>query len=365
MIMAYLLGISFFLLMFIGAYINKRKKGSLLSALSLIEEGVLLVDKKGRVQEFNDQASRILGFHHDLKKRFPLQYLKEISPEGFLHKCETLIKRAQETKTHVKDIFIYYKEKTPHQIEIKAMSSKRGKTLLIMQETHKENHVVKMGKEFIANASHELRTPIAIIRGFVEMLQELPEVSEAMLEDIFEKILRSCKRMDDIVKNLLVLTDLDHLSKPNKKQVDMVALIDNCCHSLISSHPEASIEVQSDHSSILVGADSSLLELAVMNLLQNAVKYSSKPAHIEINIADTSDQVALKIKDHGHGISEENLLHIFDRFYAVDKAISRKLGGAGLGLSIVKTIIDKHEAEISVTSQVAAGTTFTIVFPKV
>jgi two-component system phosphate regulon sensor histidine kinase PhoR len=114
----------------------------------------------------------------------------------------------------------------------------------------------------------------------------------------------------------------------------------------------------------MVDADADLLELAIMNLLENGVKYSKPPAHLTIHLGEKKNEVIIAIEDQGIGIPPEDVPHIFERFYTVNKAHSRRLGGAGLGLSIVKTIVDKHEGTLSVTSVLGKGTTFTITLPK-
>ncbi len=113
----------------------------------------------------------------------------------------------------------------------------------------------------------------------------------------------------------------------------------------------------------VIAADSDLIDLAVINLLENAVKYSPAPAHIEMTLKRAGNEAQLSISDRGIGIPEADLPHIFDRFYTVDKARSRKSGGAGLGLSIVKTVMQKHRGHIAVVSQLGKGTTFTLSFP--
>ena len=220
-----------------------------------------------------------------------------------------------------------------------------------------------MGKDFVANASHELRTPITIIRGFAETLQDLPEISQEMLADITEKIVRNCQRMDTLVKNLLTLADIENIPETRFKPCNLSALIDNCIHLLLSIYPDAQIHIEKNREEIFVSADSDLLELALMNLFDNAAKYSRPPAEISISLHQEGDEVKISISDRGIGIPEADLEHIFERFYTVNKAHSRRLGGAGLGLSIVKNIIDKHDGSITAESVLGKGTTFTIILP--
>jgi signal transduction histidine kinase len=224
---------------------------------------------------------------------------------------------------------------------------------------------LEIGKDFITNASHELRTPITIIKGFAETLQDMPNLPPEMVADITEKIVRSCQRMDLLVKNLLTLADLENLPSLRLQECDLVALLENCQHFLQAAHPAAQLNLEKKKKgNITILADPDILELALMNLLENAVKYSPVPASISISIEKIKEKVKVCIKDQGIGIPAESLDHIFSRFYTVDKARSRRLGGAGLGLSIVKTIIEKHDGEISVASELGKGSTFTLIFSQ-
>ena len=220
-----------------------------------------------------------------------------------------------------------------------------------------------MGKEFIANASHELKTPITIIRGFAETLKDLPEVSDLMFESILEKIIRNCERMENLVTNLLILADLENHSGIAYKECDLVPLVGQVCMNLLHVHPEAHFEKLHNDDTIIVRGDVGLLEIAFTNILKNALKYSNENKHITITLEKSKEGVLVSVRDRGIGIKEEDLERIFDRFYTVDKAHSRKLGGAGLGLSIVKMVMDKHEATIKVHSKLTIGTNFAFSFP--
>lgn len=243
------------------------------------------------------------------------------------------------------------------------LSFGRG-VVLIIQDISSQYKVLEMGRDFVANASHELRTPITIIKGFAETLHDVPEISSAMLEDITDKIVRNCHRMNTLVKNLLLLADLDSFSKTRLQSCDLVTLIDDSSQTLLSLHPEVMVETLYNKQEVIASIDPDLLELAIFNLLQNAVKYSQGDAQIRITIEEKEKEILLHIADKGMGIPPKDLPYIFDRFYTVDKAHSRKLGGAGLGLSIVKRIIEKHEGSVHVSSVLNQGTTFTIVLPR-
>lgn len=307
--------------------------------LNALEEGILEVNRKGNVVFANAQGLSLLDDEALVGKN--LQEL--VAPSEFAERCVEVFSRCQAHGIPI------------HEEGIKAIPYGR-KVMLILQSKQ------SLGKDFIANASHELRTPITIIRGFAETMQDLQVISEAMLEDITEKIIRNCHRMNGLVKNLLILADLDHIPESNRKACDLVQLVEVCSHAILSIHPMAQIETLMERERMEVFADPDLLELAFMNLMENGVKYSEGAARLTVKMEQKGKQMVVSFSDQGVGIPEEDVGHIFRRFYTVNKSHSRKLGGAGLGLSIVQSIVEKHEGSISVTSKLGKGTTFTLIF---
>ncbi len=185
-----------------------------------------------------------------------------------------------------------------------------------------------------------------------------------MLIDITEKIVRNCQRMDSLVKNLLTLADLENLPNSRFHEYDMYGLVENCRQVVRAVYNDAEISIHKSMDSVTAFVDPDILELAIINLLDNACKYSNRPAQIQVNLAQNENETVIEISDKGLGIPAQDLEHIFDRFYTVNKAHSRRLGGAGLGLSIVKTIIEKHDGTITAASILGSGTTFTITLPS-
>ncbi|NGX51380.1 MAG: Alkaline phosphatase synthesis sensor protein PhoR [Chlamydiae bacterium] len=327
--------------------------------LDALQEGVVLLNGQGLILKINLKAAQLFGGgKSDFLGRHFLDF-------ELLKKNQELWKRCTETLMPQSLTFcLDREEKKCCDMVVKPLGNS-GRFILTLRDSFRQYQQHQLGKDFVANASHELRTPITIIKGFAETIHDLPEISGAMLQDFTKKIVRNCQRMDNLVKNLLTLTDLDYLPQARLQECDLVALVDNCSHTLLALYPDVSIELLQSKKVITLPADPDLLELALMNLLENAVKYSKAPASITITIEDSPEKVALTIADKGVGIAEHDLDHIFDRFYTVDKAHSRKLGGAGLGLSIVKAIIAKHDGSIAAGSRLGSGTEFSLIFQKV
>lgn len=221
-----------------------------------------------------------------------------------------------------------------------------------------------MRKDFIANASHELKTPITIIRGFAEMLHDNPGLPTDTVGEMTTKIVKNCKRMNSLIKDLLTLSDIENIPLSRLVRCDLVKIAEQCTNTLHDIYPDAEVNIHCDkEKTYAVTADPSLLELALMNLLENAAKYSKAPAQIDISLDKMDSKIKITLSDKGIGIPKGDLEHIFERFYTVDKAHSQKLGGSGLGLSIVQTIIHKHFGQIAIDSVLGEGTTFTITLP--
>ncbi len=337
---------------------ERNEKESILDSLM---EGVVAIDGEGIVRYANQTFAKMVGLP---RQQLFGRLMKALHPpkKEPLFRCLSLIKMSQEQAAVVTDS-IALEDKVFLDLIVVPKPFKSG-AIVVIQDKSSQRQVVEMGKEFIANASHELRTPITIIKGFAETLQDIKDISPSMLAEITEKIVRNCARMDTLVKNLLTLADIENIPQTRFQPCNLAALADNCLHLLQTLSPDIHISIDKTADRLMVDADSDLLELAIMNLLENGVKYSKPPAHLTIHLREKKNEAVIAIEDQGIGIPPEDVPHVFERFYTVDKAHSRRLGGAGLGLSIVKTIIDKHEGTLSVASVLGKGTTFTITLPK-
>ena len=328
---------------------TKRSRHSLFDAL---QEGVVILDWEGRILEINLKG----------KKLIPRVSIGDLFfDHSMMSGHQGLFNNLKETR--VNQMTTVCGENRVAHLKLSILEA-RKRVLVTLIDRYEHYQKEQLGKDFVANASHELRTPITIIKGFAETIYDLPEISEGMLQDFTEKIVRNCERMDNLIKNLLTLADLDYLPKARLQECDLVGLVDNCSQTLLTLYSDIQIESLHNQEMIAIDGDPDLLENAVMNLLENAAKYSNKQALITITVEDRPDSVALTISDHGVGIPSEDLGKVFDRFYTINKSHSRQLGGAGLGLSIVKTIVSKHDAKIEVSSTVGKGTTFTLTFEK-
>jgi len=219
--------------------------------------------------------------------------------------------------------------------------------------------------QFSADVSHELRTPLTVLQGEVEValrgnrtIEEYKEVLKSNLEEI--------KRLKSIVETLLFLSKAESGQIIYKiKEIDVIDVIISVISSLKSFIKEKNIKIDIDgEPETYIKGDENLLKQLFYNIIHNAIKYNRKNGKITVSIRENDDKIFVSIEDTGFGIKENQLKNIFNRFYRVDKARTRKEGGFGLGLNIVKKIIDIHNAEIEVESEINKGTKFTIIFQK-
>ncbi len=336
----------------------KQQRKETEEILQSLGEGVVAVDISGNTTFANETACRMLGISLDAVLGQPLSCCGQLAA-----KCHEAIQQVLQTSEAVEQTWDNG-QKGRIYLDLAAVPRiGQNGAILVIQDKTSDYKILEMGKDFIANASHELRTPITIIRGFAETLQDHPNLSSETLCEIAGKIVRTSGRLDKLIKGLLMLADIENLCVEKFQMIDLVALLEQSKHLLLASHPNAHLTFSSDLLRASVAADPLLLELAIMNLLENAVKYSPMPASIELSIHAAGSEARIEVRDQGIGIPEGDLSYVFDRFYTVDKARSRKSGGAGLGLSIVKTIVEKHDGKVTAASELGKGSTFTISLP--
>ncbi|MFZ7133707.1 MAG: sensor histidine kinase [Eubacteriales bacterium] len=221
-------------------------------------------------------------------------------------------------------------------------------------------------KEFIADASHELRTPLTVMKTNLELLSMKEDETIRENEKWLNNLLSETDTMSKLVQNLLTLAQLENNQmKLKMEQMNLSQLTTMVCNKmeLIMSEKNISFDaIIGDE--IIIRGDKSRLEQLLVILIDNAIKYTPEGGHIKISLMSTSDKVVLSVKDSGVGISPEDKKKIFDRFYRVDKVRSREQGGAGLGLSIAKWVIQEHKGTINIESKVGLGSEFIIEFPK-
>ncbi|SCG84465.1 two-component system, OmpR family, sensor histidine kinase VicK [Proteiniborus sp. DW1] len=245
-------------------------------------------------------------------------------------------------------------------------NSNIGGMIIVFQDITKQQKLENMRKEFVANVSHELKTPITTIKSYTETLMDGAIDDKEISMNFLSVIDSECDRMARIVKDLLQLSDLDYKqTKWSKKSIKVNELLKSIYLKIRISAEEKNqkieLNIKEDIGEVL--ADKDGIEQVILNIITNAIKYTPNNGTIEIGANSDSERVTITVKDNGIGIPKEDINRIFERFYRVDKARSREMGGTGLGLSIAKQIIEAHNGEIRINSECNVGTTVDIILP--
>ena len=220
-------------------------------------------------------------------------------------------------------------------------------------------------KQFIQDASHELRTPIAIAQTNIEVAEMEGKATARDYKRLMEVLKLSLERMNGLSNNLLLLSEGDQ-SQMKWSMVDTAVLLNEVTTEASARAAAAGVSLERglESSEICVMGDALRLKQALINLVDNAIKYNRTGGTVKLSARAEGSQVVLQVQDSGIGISEANQQRVFDRFYRVDKSRSRGAGGSGLGLAIVKKIVESHGGTISVKSTPGEGSTFRIILPR-
>jgi two-component system phosphate regulon sensor histidine kinase PhoR len=252
-------------------------------------------------------------------------------------------------------------------------TSLRGRAVVVLHDLTEQRRLERVRTDFVANVTHELRSPLTSILGYAETLADDPSLSAEAREHL-ERVLRNAHRLDDIIRDLIELSRLEHANAPEAQPTDVRALVRGTVDSARDRAEEKglALEVAVDALPPRLLVDSGLVHQALANLIDNAVKYTPPGGRVRVagrmiagrgGPEDRGDRVGaetleLAVSDTGPGIPREHLARIFERFYRVDTARSRALGGTGLGLAIVKHAAALHGGRVRVESELGAGTTF-------
>jgi two-component system phosphate regulon sensor histidine kinase PhoR len=239
--------------------------------------------------------------------------------------------------------------------------------VVVLNDVTRLRKLEEVRRDFVANVSHELKTPVTSIKGFLETLLDRGALEEPESARRFLGIIsRQTERLADIIADLLYLSKLEYEEKQIAVQpVDLELVIEHCVanfeHGAQAGGVNLSVRIETPEHWLL--GDASLLTRALDNLIDNAIKYSPSGGRVEVGLREDSGELLLQVTDQGIGIPEEHLPRISERFYRVDTARSREMGGTGLGLAIVKHVAQAHSGRLQVESRLGEGSRFTLRFP--
>jgi two-component system phosphate regulon sensor histidine kinase PhoR len=328
------------------------QRENLLNIIASIEEGLAVVDKDGRITLANASFLRLVG-----EKTAEGRYFWEVLRRPALR---DLIAQVRTGKTGARQECRL--DERPFLCNLSYLRAQDG-VVLILHDLSESRIVEDIKKDFVVNASHELRTPISAITGAVEILEDEP-TAEARSSAI-DILKRHAARLTGIVEDLLKLGELEDRSfRLDLQDIDAPALAAGVLRVFEAKAKAKNLALRLDAAPVLppLRADGDQIERLLFNLVDNSVKYTEKGS-VTLALRLEGPDFIIAVSDTGPGIPPEHRSRIFERFYVVDKSRSRKLGGTGLGLSIVKHIVQLHGGTVSLDSAEGRGTTFTVRLP--
>lgn len=324
------------------------------SVFSQISDALVVLDGEGRIKRFNEAAKEIFG--QDIREGI---YLFESVREPEISELLKEHMRKIESGEHFMNAEISFKRRV---FKVSgSYAEKKGERVYLFHDITKEKELDKTKREFIANLSHEMRTPLSAIKGFVETLEQEKEGEEKMY---LETIKRNTERLIRIVDDLLYISRIEE----GKEffYLEEVDLEDAIAVVLKIFEPEIKKKglelVLGVERGLKIKVDRYQLENILINLIDNAIKYTER-GYVKVSATKKDDRVLITVEDSGYGIPEKDHERIFERFYVVDKSRSKKYGGVGLGLSIVKHLVEARGGKITLWSSPGMGSRFTVHLP--
>ncbi len=329
-----------------------------------MKEGVLAINSSERIININQAALKFFQIKSEAEEVNDRPVYEIIRNKEMLD----FIYKSLNTREHLEEEIIVYSDKERVLlVNADPLSTAQNEiigTIVVMNDITRVKEWDKMRQDFVANVSHELKTPITSIKGYVETLLN-GDVSDKKIEKKFLTIVDNrVNQLNAIIDDLLQLSKLDKTASIEKKKELLLPIINNAVQYSPKTIDEKNIRIDIDcPENLEANINAVLLERALVNLIDNAVKYSDKDGRVLITVKQSGTNILIIIKDWGIGIPSGHHSRLFERFYRVDKGRSRELGGTGLGLSIVKHIVLAHKGKVTVESAPEKGSSFTIILP--
>lgn len=324
-------------------------------------DGVLACDTNGEIIHINPAAKKLLGLGEDECKNFDELFGENeisVAQISYFKNFDALERVINRDSREISAYFAPFKN-----------SDEVGGIVVVLRDITEREKLDKSRKDFVANVSHELRTPLTTVKSYAETLDDClddEQIDKEMFRSFLKTINSEADRMTRLVKDLLLLSSLDHSMKDMPMDmVDISSLTSSIVERLAHSAKEKNqtLIYEPTNKLPMIYGNSDRLEQVITNVITNAMKYTPNGGKITVSSMYMYDSVTIKVKDNGIGIPQKDIGHIFERFYRVDKARSREMGGTGLGLAIAKEIIEAHDGEISIKSSPGSGTEVMICIP--
>ncbi len=327
----------------------------LAAVLQGMNDGVVAVDAQGNITLMTERARELLGSYAGTVRRLSECGTHYLAVQAMLEKV------MQGGEAFTQPLSITVPAERELEVYVSRLSGNASGALAVISDVTRIRKLERMRSEFVANVTHELKTPLTSIRGYIELL--MAEERDAQTTRSFYEIIEiEAERLQKLTDDLLQLSDIENGS--TEREVTPIPLAETVEKVIKTLRPEAQARGISLHAFVepglqVVAAPHRLYQL-IKNLMENAVKYNRDGGAVNLSAATERGVAVIRVHDTGIGIPPEHLERIFERFYRVDKGRSRELGGTGLGLSIVKHIVNLYGGDVRVDSEPGVGTTFTV-----
>jgi two-component system phosphate regulon sensor histidine kinase PhoR len=322
----------------------------ILDLVELIPDGIVVLTKRGVIEELNQSAAHMLQLHD---RHIGLCLPAIVRNPDFVDFINT------EATGYDRAPLEFASSLNPdHTLEARRFSIEGGGVIILIRDITTLNRLLTVRQNFVANVSHELRTPLAVIQGYMESISDPAEPTDLRLS-LTSKLTSPLNRMQSLVDDLLLLTNLESTEpEENLAAIDLAAVTSQALKVLGEyMHADSRVVTHFDAQSWVIGNPNELQSL-VVNLITNALRYSHDDAPVDVTISCKDGRVRFSVTDQGVGIAPEHLDRLTERFYRVDMADSRTRGGTGLGLAIVKHVLRRHDSKLSIETKLGEGTTF-------
>ncbi len=342
-----------------------RQRNEQEAVLASMTEGVVAIDGNERIINLNDAAAVIFDVEKSWAKgRSVQEVMRNADLNSFASRALDCVEPI-EAEIAIEGVRQRYLR--VHGSVLRDAEGKRSGAVIVLNDSTRLRRLESIRQEFVANVSHELKTPITAIRGFVETLQDGAINSPEDAERFLEIIVKQTHRLSSIVDDLLSLSRIEKEADGDEIELlpgDLKSVVRNALQVCAPRATARRITLESeDCQSVNARVNSRYLEQAVINLVDNAIKYSGEDSTVRVTVEKLDDKAVISVIDQGSGIAEQHLARLFERFYRVDKARSREVGGTGLGLAIVKHTALAHGGFVDVESTPGQGSVFRIHLP--
>ncbi|MCG7331572.1 two-component system histidine kinase PnpS [Salinicoccus roseus] len=343
----------------------EENEQQLTSIISNMVSGVMLVNQDGKVVLLNSAMERFLSQHKSNLIGQPYEKVGErfaLSPH-----IHVVFETNEKVHEEVHSYYPHERIMDAHLAPYYGQGWQQRGVIVVLHDITEIRRLEKMRSDFVANVSHELKTPVTSVRGFSETLMSGEVTDEETTKQFLKIIHDESQRLDRLIRDLLNLSKIERQKMPlNLETLNMTALVHEVSVTLQGAIEEkqTKLVLPDPSKDVYLQGDEDRLRQIVLNLVGNGINYTAEGGTVTVSLKENVEKVRLIIQDDGIGIPEESLPRIFERFYRVDRARSRHSGGTGLGLAIVKHLIESHHGEIEVESREGEGTTFTVILPK-